>query len=377
MISEINIDTHLSCKEIQMILNDILVGAHYQCKTNDKVRDTLTIKMVRRVQNHLSRIETPTIETILDFTSTIWSKKDSTLFHMDPTSLISGRVSTNIMMIGMYIIENLIINRSDVQIEHEPKPTRSDFESCLRLYLNAFIRSFDQPSWNSDEETQNCVICGESGGMPSCPEKHFYMCTICIRDQVLDERQTMFDLRCPMYTIGCTREICFDLISRAIDPFTLLERKQQLYSDTFLDMINHRSCSSCGHLGRTCCKDSTLQTQIDNGLTLCPKCNVVTYKGQTSCIRTTCLHCRHEYCWICLHDWETHGVGFFSNCRRQKHHTYERYNDDVRLFYSFNPLSTFSTIELSHLPDVYSEIHDRFKYPLSPLPVNLPDMRRE
>jgi len=416
MSSEINIDTGMNSKEIQATLNNIFQGAIYQHREN--VRERLTIQMMRDVQHHLTRFQLPSMTTILDFTARLWAKEDNvTLFNADDENSRANKrarraYSKNIMMIAMYIIEKMIINRSEVIIDHAPIPTRSDFESCLRLYLHAFIRTFDGPSEDYDDDLQDCGLCGEAGGMPSCAEKHFHMCKDCTKGQVLAEREvrrTMFDLRCPMHTSGCTRELPAKLVSRVIDPFTLLERQQQS-SDAFLNMnpqlncplckvsismdgvdseyvncpsCNVSICTSCGQLDHSvfntpmCDKkiflDGTLQAQIDNGHTLCPNCNVVTYKVETACIHMTCMQCRHEYCWICLNDWQMHGVGYFSNCRRQKHPTYERYNDDVRLFYSFNPLSSFSTIDLRHLPEVYSKIHNRFKFPLLPLPVKFPE----
>lgn len=47
----------------------------------------------------------------------------------------------------------------------------------------------------------------------------------------------------------------------------------------------------------------------------CPKCNVCIEKNG-GCSHMTCNRCKHEFCWICLNDWKTHGASY--DCNRYK-----------------------------------------------------------
>merc|ERR1712054_528698 len=43
----------------------------------------------------------------------------------------------------------------------------------------------------------------------------------------------------------------------------------------------------------------------------CPKCKVFIQKNG-GCPHMTCTHCRHQFCWDCRRDWNTHSMDLFS-----------------------------------------------------------------
>lgn len=77
-------------------------------------------------------------------------------------------------------------------------------------------------------------------------------------------------------------------------------------------------CFNCGnetHIPTTCDMFRKwnarikLEGETDNWLASntksCPKCKVLTQKD-TGCNHMTCSRCGHQYCWVCLEEWETH-----------------------------------------------------------------------
>ena len=48
----------------------------------------------------------------------------------------------------------------------------------------------------------------------------------------------------------------------------------------------------------------------------CPKCNICIEKNG-GCNHMQCYHCKHDFCWMCLGDWKTHGSEYYE-CSRYK-----------------------------------------------------------
>ena len=48
----------------------------------------------------------------------------------------------------------------------------------------------------------------------------------------------------------------------------------------------------------------------------CPKCNICIEKNG-GCNHMQCSKCKHDFCWMCLGDWKTHGSDYYE-CSRYK-----------------------------------------------------------
>lgn len=53
-----------------------------------------------------------------------------------------------------------------------------------------------------------------------------------------------------------------------------------------------------------------------NSIQDCPKCQICIEKNG-GCNHMQCGACRHDFCWVCLGDWKTHGSEYYE-CSRYK-----------------------------------------------------------
>jgi len=65
-----------------------------------------------------------------------------------------------------------------------------------------------------------------------------------------------------------------------------------------------------------CADDSETANYISAHTKDCPKCNICIEKNG-GCNHMQCYNCKHDFCWMCLGDWRTHGSEYYE-CSRYK-----------------------------------------------------------
>ncbi|KAK9723182.1 Ariadne domain [Popillia japonica] len=65
-----------------------------------------------------------------------------------------------------------------------------------------------------------------------------------------------------------------------------------------------------------CADDSETANYISAHTKDCPKCNICIEKNG-GCNHMQCYHCKHDFCWMCLGDWKSHGSEYYE-CSRYK-----------------------------------------------------------
>ncbi|KRT83485.1 hypothetical protein AMK59_3084, partial [Oryctes borbonicus] len=65
-----------------------------------------------------------------------------------------------------------------------------------------------------------------------------------------------------------------------------------------------------------CADDSETANYISAHTKDCPKCHICIEKNG-GCNHMQCYHCKHDFCWMCLGDWKSHGSEYYE-CSRYK-----------------------------------------------------------
>lgn len=83
--------------------------------------------------------------------------------------------------------------------------------------------------------------------------------------------------------------------------------------------IDYHAPTECDVIKRwltKCADDSETANYISAHTKDCPKCNVCIEKNQ-GCNHMQCSRCKHDFCWMCMGDWKTHGSEYYE-CSRFK-----------------------------------------------------------
>lgn len=75
------------------------------------------------------------------------------------------------------------------------------------------------------------------------------------------------------------------------------------------------SCETILKWNMKCQDDSETRNYLLVHTQDCPKCKVCIEKNG-GCSHMTCNRCKHEFCWVCMNDWKTHGATY--DCNRYK-----------------------------------------------------------
>lgn len=65
-----------------------------------------------------------------------------------------------------------------------------------------------------------------------------------------------------------------------------------------------------------CADDSETANYISAHTKDCPKCHICIEKNG-GCNHMQCYNCKHDFCWMCLGDWKSHGSEYYE-CSRYK-----------------------------------------------------------
>ncbi|XP_031788697.1 potential E3 ubiquitin-protein ligase ariadne-2 isoform X1 [Nasonia vitripennis] len=83
--------------------------------------------------------------------------------------------------------------------------------------------------------------------------------------------------------------------------------------------MNYHAPTDCNTIKKwltKCADDSETANYISAHTKDCPKCHICIEKNG-GCNHMQCYNCKHEFCWMCLGDWKTHGSEYYE-CSRYK-----------------------------------------------------------
>jgi hypothetical protein len=372
---------------------------------------------------------------ILMFMQDVWSdpmvsQRIEVLFRStaNPVTLPrrTSRTTDNLLHICLYVLLTQVHRRNNRKYDLFKRPEEFPMSmtvrlreklSCLSRYLEAAMyTSFHVPDPDSDPVfvMDTCNVCSEDD--VSCVTMcttglNHTACKTCIMRHTLSQLEkgdkTVYDVRC---MFSNDHHIAVGIVRWAIGPFAYLERMQKsqetalsnvvlvhcpnaqcefsfVKEDTGGDLQCPQCrviiCQHCNRLGHDAymtpmCTQSAFseyEDLLNAGMTLCPnvKCRIPVERDDMddpACIHMTCS-CGHGYCWLCLGDWESHRGSFYA-CTKDKSLEYtELYDDTIRRYYPQNPLSVFSTIDMSEAPAIHSLTIAKFSRGRLPLPEKL------
>ena len=77
-----------------------------------------------------------------------------------------------------------------------------------------------------------------------------------------------------------------------------------------------------------CADDSETANYISAHTKDCPKCNICIEKNG-GCNHMQCFNCKHDFCWMCLGNWRTHGSEYYECSRYVLRRTLRVFNPTV------------------------------------------------
>merc|ERR1719367_847299 len=109
----------------------------------------------------------------------------------------------------------------------------------------------------------------------------------------------------------------------------VIKAQESVAKNTVCAACKARFCFKCGNSYHAptdcdtikrwltkCADDSETANYISAHTKDCPKCNICIEKNG-GCNHMQCYNCKHDFCWMCLGDWRSHGSEYYE-CSRYK-----------------------------------------------------------
>jgi len=109
----------------------------------------------------------------------------------------------------------------------------------------------------------------------------------------------------------------------------VVKAEDSVAKECYCDKCKSRFCFKCGNSYHAptdcetirrwltkCADDSETANYISANTKDCPKCNICIEKNG-GCNHMQCFNCKHDFCWMCLGNWRTHGSEYYE-CSRYK-----------------------------------------------------------
>jgi ariadne-1 len=191
-------------------------------------------------------------------------------------------------------------------------------ESCMDEYITEEVKRKGPPSIDTRCPYEGCnLLVTEDVVEATCKKTIVEI----FKKFMVDD----FISRAP-YIVPCVATKCFYYFvvpDKSIQADNAIPQKNVLCNCGTTACIG---CSKVGHEPLSCkmfedwnSSSESIQDRLNSewkkhNTKACPKCHTDIEKNQ-GCMHMTCAHCRHEFCWLCIGDWKTHGSntgGFFA-----------------------------------------------------------------